>query len=155
MVHTEWVCCRSFVCKRLPPFYLPFPSLLTLSPSPLPLPPSLPSFTIHTSSSLTHSLTHFLPPSFQLCPGWNNCHSWSLWLWQDCHLPNSFQVLQLWCYHLRGLWGERKRDVWSAQGFPRGSGLLFKQSLYLKEDQEGRRKGREGIAVMRFHIDHM
>ena len=55
-----------------------------------------------------------------LRPGRNYGHSWCFWLRKDCYLSVAVEVLKQWHCCLCGMWWERKRDVWGAQGFPRG-----------------------------------
>lgn len=97
------------VHQFLLPFYLPFSCFSlhnVLSPFPL-------SFTLTPSH----------PPllmSSQMCPGRNHCNPWCLWLWQNCHITITLQILQFWCHYLCRMWRERKWNVWSIERFPRG-----------------------------------
>lgn len=60
----------------------------------------------------------------KVCAGWHYCHSWSLWLWQDCYISISVQIFQLRCHHLCRMWGARKWNVW-------GEYLMFFHSFMM------------------------
>ena len=102
------------------------------------------SFFLSTAQSLrsdTNVLMSFvnlhLFMSSQMCTGWNNSHPRSFRLWKNCHLTVLVQILQLRRHHLRRVRRERKRDVRSIAGLPRGKSVYGWEMFVMESRSRG------------------